>query len=155
MRIRPGLTIEDVFSLHEKIERDHPPGSERRGAVLEQVHQVYLHYVALVRQLRQMPHDRDFAKLKLLADMVLLDAHTMEQMSFRALAKEVLGRKATTGGVERLARKYSKRLRDCPRLDQRADGRFDGLAREILREYAGRTALKDALVLARERVTKG
>ena len=36
-----GLTIKYVFELHEKIERDHPPGSEQRGAVLEAFHQLF------------------------------------------------------------------------------------------------------------------
>ena len=115
------------------------------------VRQGYLHYAALMRQLRQTPDDGYFAKLKPLAEMVLLDASNMEKMTFRDLARKVLGRKATEGSVDRLARKYSEHLRGYPATDHR----FDGLVRELLRKYAVRTALENALVLAREGVTKG
>ena len=67
-------------------------------------------------------------------------------MSFPALAQKVLGRKSTKDmGVDRLARKYSERLRKCPSPNQGPEHRTDGLYQEIMRERARHLRIKDAL----------
>jgi hypothetical protein len=76
MRVRPPLTIKFVFELHEKIERDHPPGSEQRGAMLEACHQLFYEQARLTRLLRQMPAEHDRRRIELLGRMLILDAET-------------------------------------------------------------------------------
>ena len=107
MRVRPGVTIEEVLEAHESIEREHPPGSKSRGRVLEQYHQLLLDFAVSIRLRRQAPNKRDFAKVVTLLAMADLDLRTEEKMSFRDLARGVLGEPNFTGRVERLAREYA------------------------------------------------
>ena len=115
--------------------------------MLEAAHQIWVRWARFIHLVRRLPDDGHYAKLKPLAQMVLLDARTMEKMSFRDLAREVLGPNAATDSVALLAREYGKRLRAYPG----AGHRFDGLHQELLREYAVRTAVESALVQVRDR----
>ena len=78
MRVRPGrsMTTKRMLELHEAIERDHPPGSEQRGAALEAVHQLFCAQARLTRVLRQMPAEHDTRRINLLGRMLTLDAET-------------------------------------------------------------------------------
>ena len=136
MRVRPKLTIEAVLSLHESIERACPPGSGARGYAQERAHQIYLAYAARLKRRRQLlSNNRDLIKLKLLSDMLILDACSTEKLSFRALARTVLG-KTDLGSIERLARKYAQLLHGCPGPGRKA--RIDRLAQEFHDEYVDR-----------------
>ena len=93
-----------------------------------------------------MPNAHDLAGFNLLGRMLTLDAETGGKMSFRALAQKVLGRESIEDkGVDRLARKYSERLRNCPSPNQGPEHRTDGLYQEIMRERARHLRIKDAL----------
>ena len=121
MRVRPPrtMTVRFVFELHEKIERDHPPGSDQRGAMLEACHQLFCAQARLTRLLRQMPAKHDRRRVNLLGRMLTLDAETGGQMSFDALAQKALGRESITDmGVDRLSRTYSEQLRKYPNPNQ-------------------------------------
>ena len=125
----------------------HPPGSEQRGAVLEASHQLFCACARLTRRFRQMPDAHDRRRRDLLAEHAHpRRAQTGGKMSFRALAQKVLGRKSTKDmGVDRLARKYSERLRKCPSPNQGPEHRTEGLYQEIMHERAHHLRLKDAL----------
>jgi hypothetical protein len=115
MKARPQVTIEKVLVLHEKLERRHPPGSTGRGEALEDVHRYLLRHAEILRKRRQLPNNRVATTSERLVRMVI-HSHKTGEKNHRALAKAVLNKKDLTDGVDGLARRYGKMLREAPWL---------------------------------------
>jgi hypothetical protein len=115
VKARPQVTIEEVLVPHEKLERRHPPGSSSRGQALDDVHHHLMRHAEILRQRRRRPNARVTATSKRLVRMVVL-FHKTGETNHRTLAKAVLGKEHLDEGVDYLARRYGKMLREAPWL---------------------------------------